>query len=154
MSADGKTLAPSRLHAGSFTLQPAPALTAAGRQYLRISGPEDAAAYAFDSQFARWTATTPYPQIAPASSKFAAALGATIQADAHAHWPASAQPALRILVDDMGRLRDRLQAAPSRSAAGLAAWRASLTRETEAGALGSAEDALRRALNVPLVPVS
>jgi hypothetical protein len=154
MLVNGKSLAPSPLHDGSFTLQPAPALTAAGRQYLRISGPEDAGAYAFDRQFARWTATTPYSQMAPASSQFAAALGAAIQADAHAQWPASAQGRVHALVDDMRRLRDRLQATPSRSAAGLAAWRAALTRETEVDALGSAEDALRRALNVPLVPVS
>ena len=153
MSVDGKSVAPGPLRDGSFTLQAAPALTAAGKQYLRISGPEDAAAYAFDAQVARWTASTPYSQIAPASSKFAAALGVSLQADAQAHWPASAQAKVRSLIDDMRRLRDQLRSTRSRSAAGLAAWRAALTRETQADAVGSAEDALRRALKVPLVPV-
>jgi Peptidase A4 family len=153
MSVDGKSVAPSPLHDGSFTLGPAPALTGAGKQYLRISGPEDAANYAFYGQFAGWTATTPLSQIASASSKLAAALDSSILADAHAQWPASAQRQVRSLIDDMRRLRDRLRSTPSRPAS-LAAWRAGLTRETEADAVGEAEDALRRALNVPLVPVS
>jgi hypothetical protein len=151
MSADGKSVAPSPLHDGSFTLEPAPALSGAGKQYLRISGPENAAAYAFYAQLVRWTATTPYSQIASASSKFAAALQASIQAAAHARWPASAQGPAQTLIGDMGVLLDRLRSAPSRSAAGLAAWRAALTRETEADAVGGAEDALRSELNVPLV---
>jgi hypothetical protein len=61
---------------------------------------------------------------------------------------------VRSLIDDMRRLGDRLRSTPPRSAAGVAAWRAALTRETDADAVGQAEDALRRALNVPLVPVS
>jgi hypothetical protein len=154
MSVDGRSIAPSPLHDGSFTLQPAPALTAAGKQYLRISRPEDAAAYAFDAQSARWTATTPYSEIASASSKFAAALRAGIQADAHARWPGSVQGQVRSLIEDMRRLRDQLRFAPPGSAAALAARRAALTHATEAGAVGEAEDALRRALNVPLVPAS
>jgi hypothetical protein len=154
MSVNGKSLAPSPLHDDSFRLLPAPALSPAARQYLRISGPEDAAAYAFYAQFARWTATTPYSQMASASSKFAAALGATIQANAHAYWPASAQGALVTLLDDMRRLREQLRSTPSPSAAGLASWRAALMRETEADAVGEAEGVLRRALNAPLVPVS
>jgi hypothetical protein len=153
MSVDGKSVAPSPLHDGSFTLQPAPALTAAGKQYLRISRPEDAAAYAFYGQLTGWTATTPYAQIASASSKFVAALGAAIQADARAQWPASARGRVRSLIDDLRRVRDQLRSTPSR-AASLAAWRAALTRETEADAVGAAEAALRRALNVPLVPAS
>jgi Peptidase A4 family len=153
MSVNGKSVAPSPLHHGSFTLQPAPALTAAGKQYLRIIGPEDAADDAFYAQFARWTATTPYSQIASASSKFAAGLSATIQATARARWPASAQGPVRVLIDDMRVLLDRLRTARSRSAASVAAWRAALTRETEADAVGDAEDAVRQILNVPLVPV-
>jgi hypothetical protein len=154
MSVDGKSVAPSPLHDGSFTLQPAPALTAAGKQYLRISGPEDAAAHAFYAQFARWTATTPYSEIASASSKFAAALRASIEADAHARWPASVQGQVRLLIRDMRRLRDRLRSTPSRSAPARAARRAALTHAIEGDAVGGAEDALRRALNVPLVEVS
>src|SRR5262249_7161493 len=154
MSVDGKSVAPSPLHDGSFTLQPAPALTAAGKQYLRISGPEHAAAYAFYAQLARWTATTPYSEIASASSKYAAALRASIQADAHARWPASVQGQVRLLVEDIRRLRDQLRSTPPRPAAARAAWRAALLHATEGGAVGAAEDALRRALNVPLVPVS
>jgi hypothetical protein len=154
MSVDGKSVAPSPLHDGSFTLQPAPALTAAGKQYLRISARQDAAAYAFYAQFARWTATTPYSEIASASAKFAAALRASIQADTHARWPASAQGQVRLLIEDMRRLREELRSTPSRSAAALSARRAALARAAEGGALGGAEDALRRALNVPLVPVS
>jgi hypothetical protein len=151
MSADGMSVAPGPLNEGSFTLRPAPALTSAGRRYLGITGPEDAAAYAFYAQMARWTATTPYSQISSASSKFAARLRASIRAAAHAQWPASAQGRVRALIDDVSVLLDRLRSAPSRPAASLAAWRAGLSREAEAHAVGDAEDALRRALNVPLV---
>jgi Peptidase A4 family len=153
MSVGGKSIAPSPLQDGSFRLQPAPALTAAGKQYLRIIGPEEAAAYAFYGQLARWTARTPYPQIASASSNFGAALAASVQALAHARWPASAQAPLRALIGDMRVPLEHLRPAPSLPAASLAGWRAARTREAEADAVGDAEDALRRALNVPLVPV-
>jgi Peptidase A4 family len=154
MSANGKSVAPSPLHDGSFTLRPAPAISAAGRQYLRISGPEDAAAYAYYAQLARWSATTPYSQIAAADSRYAAALRASIQAVAGSHWPTPAQGAIQGLSDHMRVLLDRLRSAPSGPAASLAGWRAALTRETQADAVGGAEDVVRRALNVPLVPVT
>jgi hypothetical protein len=154
MSANGKSIAPSPLHDGSFTLEPAPALTAAGRQYLRISRPEDAAAYAFYAQFARWTAATRYSQMAAASSRFATALQATMRAVAEARWPSTAEAHVRALMDDIRTLLAHLRYPASGAATSLAAWRAALTRETQADHVGDAEAALRRALNVPLVPVS
>jgi hypothetical protein len=64
------------------------------------------------------------------------------------------QRQVRLLIEAMRRLRDQLHYSPSRSGAALAARRAVLTHATEGGAVGAAEDTLRRALNVPLVPVS
>jgi hypothetical protein len=153
MSANGKSIAPSALHDGSFTLEPAPALTAPGKQYLRISGPEDAAGYAFYAQFARWTAATPYSQIAAASSRFATALQATMRAVAEARWPSTAEGHVRALMDDIRTLLAHLRYPSSRSPRSLAAWRAALTREAQADPVGDAEALLRRVLNVPLVPV-
>jgi hypothetical protein len=152
MSVGGSSVAPSPLHADSFTLARAPKVSAAGAQYLRIASPEDAAANAFFGQFARWTASHRYSQIAPASAKFAAVLRHNIDALAHARWPASAEGPVRSLIKDTRSLLQRVGLPPPGSRGALAAWRSALTHETEAEGASRAEDVVRRILNVPFVP--
>jgi hypothetical protein len=153
MSVGGNSVAPSPLYEDSFTIQRAPRPSAAGAQFLRIAAAEDAAANAFYARVAGGT-KAPYSQLAPESAKFAAALHGNIAALARARWPAPAQGAAVLLIDDMRSLLGHVVPPERASRATLAAWWSTLAREREDEAVSGAEDALRRILNVPFVPSS
>jgi hypothetical protein len=152
MSAPRTSVAPSPISGDSFTLGKAPTPSAAGAQFLRIAGPEDAAANAFYARVAGWRANAPYSQVAPQSARFATALRENIDSLARASWPAPAQAAVRSLITDMRSLLGHVVLPTSASRQALAAWRSALAREGEAESVNGAGDTVRRILNVPFVP--
>ena len=82
-------LRPTHVDGDSFTLARAPAVTAAGAQYMRLAGPAGAAFQEFETERAEWTAKTPYEQIASASSRFIRATRAGIGSLDGARWSAA-----------------------------------------------------------------
>jgi protein-disulfide isomerase len=158
MSVIGRSLAPSPLRDDSFTIRSA-TISAAGAWYLHTVLPATAAADAFSSQLAKWTAATPYLQMASANSTDARALREAIHALAGGRWPKSARGPIRSLIHDWRSTLARLRLPAPANPTALAEWRAAWERTSEANEFRGASETpahpVARALNVPdIVPAA
>jgi hypothetical protein len=147
MSVNGTTLAPTPLRDGFFRLHPAPAVSSAGSQYLRIAEAAGVAEQRFLTQLFRWSGVTRRSQIASASSAFLAALRTMSNAIADAHWPTAERGSAGSEIHAVGALIARTRTIPHTFPSGLAAWRSALLRNMIT--LKFADNVLRRSLDIP-----
>lgn len=139
-------IAPSAISGDGFALHPAK-LRRAAALYLRLIAPEDLAADAFDLAITHWSADTPKPQIAAASTAFAAGLRRSIAVLAVQRWPKDARASIRLLIRRLLSVLRVVESAPAVVPAALAAWTASYIRAAIAGS--RAGRMLRRRLHAP-----
>lgn len=146
MSVNHSNLAPTTVHADSFTLKRAPAVSPAGAQYLRLSATSGAAFDQFQDERAEWTIKTPYKQIEAASLRFITATRNGVRSLAAAAWPKQ----LRSLVRANAHMNVVLELARPPAlltAATFADWNSRLTEALERAAPAGAK--LRLALGLP-----
>jgi hypothetical protein len=147
MSVNHNNLAPTTVHADSFTLKRAPPLSPAGAQYLRLSATSGAAFDQFQDERAEWTTKTPYKQIEAASLRFITATQNGARSLAAAPWPKQ----LRSLIRANAHMKDvvlELARPPGLlTAATFADWNSRLTEALERAAPAGAK--LRLALGLP-----
>lgn len=143
MSVSEGTLAPSPLHEDSFALR-RPTVTAAGKQYLSLIAPLDAASTRFEARLSKFNAQTPYVQIATASSQYITSIRRTIHSLSAARWPNQNGSMVRSLIHALLQEAEEAQPPAVVTRATLAAWRAELSQASEIA------PKLRRALGLPI----
>ena len=149
MSVNGETLAPSELSGGSFTVDRAPALTAAGARYLEIENGLGREEDAFVTALLRSSAVTRHSAIASASSRFIRALRNFAEQLASSQWPSTVQTQVDSLLREasviVAETREVGRAAPAELAARRSAWL------RDAAVALHVTSTVRRALHVPVV---
>jgi hypothetical protein len=148
MSVNGsKNLAPTALHNDSFTLQRAPAVSAAAEQYVRLAAAELDAYERFQTERSSWTPKTPYADIVNASLKLIEATRQGIHALRSARWSKQVSALVRSSNDANAALLARARPPTLLSAATFAAWNSALTEAAKRA--GKAGSRLRVALGLP-----
>jgi hypothetical protein len=146
MSVGGANLAPSPVRNGAFSIARG-MITPAGRRYLQIAGPQNAAARRIDLQEASWTARTPAGAIRRASAAAAASEVAFARGLVRTDWPPGAGRLVASLARQVRAQAGLFGAAARPAPARLAFWRRRLVRVTP-GMLGLAHR-VRRVLHLP-----
>lgn len=146
MSENRGQIGPSPLERDSFAITTA-SLSPAGRAYMRLAAPADAAASVFESQRLRWTAATPQAAITAARRRYEAALRSLVDRLGRTRWPAAAEPLMRILIADTRALLTQVQAAPRSTRRSLQSFSAAIDRDAQS--IASVAPAVRRALHLP-----
>lgn len=147
MSVSHGNLAPTAVHDGSFTLQRAPAVGAAGRQYMRLVTAGLAVRRRFDTERSSWTPRTPYTQIVSASSRMIEAAQESSRALLSARWSKQISGLVRSAADADAVFLERARPPALLTAATFAAWNSALTEASLRA--GRADSKLRLALNLP-----
>jgi hypothetical protein len=147
MSVNGSNLAPTALHDDSFTLQRAPAVSAAGEQYVRLAATGLDAYQRFETERSSWTPKTPYADIVNASLKLIEATRQSTRAARSLRWPKQISGLVRSANEADAAFVERARPPTLLTAASFAAWNSALTQAAErAGKVGSR---LRVALGLP-----
>ncbi len=149
MSVNGVSLAPTPLAGDAFALRRA-TINSAGEQYLHIGALRSTAAQTFWSELERWTAKTPYVEIASASSRLIASLRSDVRALGAARLPKSVNSMIRLLIRKLDVIIERARPPAVMSPAALTLWRSSLISDAEA--LQYVAHLLLRALRLPELP--
>jgi Peptidase A4 family len=147
MSVNHGNLAPTVVHDDSFTLQRAPAVGAAGRQYMRLVTAGLAVRQRFETERSSWTPRTPYAQIASASSKMIEATQRADRALLSARWSKQISGLVRSAADANAVFLEHARPPALLTAATFAAWNSALTEASLRA--GRADDKLRLALGLP-----
>jgi len=147
MSVNHSNLAPTTPHDDSFTLEQAPAVSAAAAQYLRLFAAAGAAFDKFETERANWNAKMPYEQIATASSQFITATQNGIRSLLAARWSKQIRSLVRSFAH-MANIRLEHARPPTLlTPSSFAAWNSRLTEASmRAGPAGAK---LRLALSLP-----
>jgi hypothetical protein len=146
MSVRGVNLAPTPVRDGGFSITRG-VLSPAGRRYLEIARPQNAAARRIDLLEARWTDRTPAREIRSATAAAATSEAAYAAGLARTHWPAAVQSLAQSLARRV-RAQAGMFAEAARSApASLALWRRRLARLTPD--MLRLAHRVRRALHLP-----
>jgi hypothetical protein len=126
MSANGETLAPTQLDGASFAVEQAPALSAAGQQYLNLDEALGRDEENFIVGLLRATTATRPSQMARISSRFITALRNFAGGLSSSRWPSSAQTQIDSLLREVRVIAvdTRLvgRGAPAERAATRSAW--------------------------------
>jgi hypothetical protein len=147
MSANHRNLAPTVVREDSFTLQRAPAVSAAGRQYMRISSPATAAHERFEHERSGWTPRTPYEHIVSASAPLIEAVQRANRALLSARWSKRARRLVRSSANASTAAIEQARPPALLTSATFAAWSARLTEASDRA--GRAGSKLRLALGLP-----
>jgi hypothetical protein len=147
MSVNNGNLAPTALHNDSFTLHRAPAVSAAGTQYLRLSAPAVAAFEKFETERSSWTPKTPYGRMASASSQLVEATRKANRALLAARWSRQISGLFHSLANTTTVFLERTRPPVLLNAATFADWNSRLTEASERAARAGRE--LRLALGLP-----
>jgi hypothetical protein len=149
MSVNGVSLAPTPLTGDAFALRRA-TVSAAGEHYLYIGSLSSNALDTFGAEFERWTTKTPYTEIASASSRLIASLRRQTGALANARLPKPASRLVRLLIDKLDAMIERLHPPAVSSPSALTRWKSSLIRSSDAA--HNVAHLLLRALGLPELP--
>ena len=147
MSTDHVILAPTALKDGSFTLHRAPALSAAGKQYLRLTGSAVAAFEKFEIERGEWTPATSYAEIFRASTHLEEVMRRAAQALHSARWPRKIDALLRVHQNLAYAYLARLRPPKIWNATSFATWNSRLTDASDRAAV--AGNRLLAALGLP-----
>jgi Peptidase A4 family len=147
MSVNHSNLAPTTPHDDSFTLERAPAVSAAAALYLRLFTAAGSAFDKFETERTNWNAKMPYEQIATASSQFITATQNGIRSLLAARWSKQIRSLVRSFAH-MTSIRVAHARPPTLlTAASFAVWNSRLTEASmRAGPAGAK---LRLALGLP-----
>ena len=147
MSVNNSNLAPTAVHDDSFTLQPAPAVSAAATQYMRLTTAVRAEDQRFDTERSNWTPKTPYMQIASASSRLIEATQRASRALLSARWSKQISGLVRSAANAGAAFLERVRPPTLLTAATFAAWNSTLTEAAVRTA--KIDSKLRLALGLP-----
>jgi peptidase A4-like protein len=147
MSVNHINLAPTVPRDDSFTLERAPAISAAAAQYLRLSAAAVAAGERFETERTNWNVKTRYEQIATASSHLITAIQNGMRPLLAARWPKQIQSLLRSSGHLSSAIAEDARPPTLLTPSSFTAWNAKLTEASErAGPTGAK---LRLALGLP-----
>ena len=147
MSVNHTNLSPTAIYDGSFTLDRAPALSAAGKQYLRLAGPAVAAFQGFEHAWAGWTPKTPYGQILSVTTRLTVVIRRLRRALLSSQWPRRIDTLLRSHGDLVYAYLTSLRPPTILNAASFATWNSALKEALDRAAV--AGNKLRAALGLP-----
>jgi hypothetical protein len=128
-----------RPHDDSFTLEQAPAASAAAAQYLRLFTAAAAAFDTFETERKNWTVKTPYEQIATASSQFITATQNGIRSLLAARWSKQIRSLVRSFAHMTNTRVEDARPPTLLTPASFAAWNSKLTEADERGAPAAAK---------------
>jgi hypothetical protein len=147
MSVNHGTLAPTIVREDSFTLAPAPELSAAATQYLRLTAAADYAFQKFEDERSSWTSNTPYAQIANACLHLIQVTQKTSRAMRATRWTKQISELMRSSAHASTAFLERLRPPAVLTPATFATWNSRLTEASQRSAtLGGR---LRLALGLP-----
>ncbi len=147
MSANHYNLAPTALDDASFTLRPAPAVSATAEQYVRLSRPAAIAFEKFEVERTHWTLTTPHRTILDASLTLIQAIRARRLAVLFAKSPAPMRQLLRSSDHATTSLLEHLRPPAILTPATFAHWNSGVTEASERAARAGRK--LRATLELP-----
>jgi hypothetical protein len=147
MSVNHSTVAPTVVHDDSFTLHPAPAVSEAAAQYMRLFTPALAAFEKFEKERSGWTAKTPYAQIVSAALHLIEESRKGSRALLDARWSKQIGGLVRSSHEAISAFLERARPPTFLTPANFAAWNAKLTEASERAARAGSE--LRIALGLP-----
>jgi hypothetical protein len=147
MSVNHSNLAPTVVHDDSFTLQPAPAVSAAASQYMRLTTPVRAEDQRFDTERKSWTPKTPYPQIANASLQLIEATQRASRAMLSAQWSKQIGGLVRAATNAGAAFLEQVRPPTVLTEATFVAWNSALTEASQRTARVNSR--LRLALGLP-----
>jgi hypothetical protein len=150
MVENGRNLGPGPVHNDEFTLlvkRPSPA----GRRYLAVVDPEDAAGKLFDTQLIHWSARTSAAKVAAASTAMARTLHHATAALAHGPWPRTDRLLIARLIRSTDAMRSVLRRPPTGPEA-IAHFKRAIALQDVAVARDSQR--LRRRLGLPALTPS
>jgi hypothetical protein len=147
MSVDHGTLAPTVMHDDSFTLEPAPPVSPAGAQYLRLTAATSAAFQDFETERSSWAANTPYAHIVDAYMQLIQATQKLNHTMLTTRWTKQITGLVRAFARANSAFLRQAQPPAILTAATFAAWNSTLTGASERAV--SAGGNLRLALGLP-----
>jgi hypothetical protein len=147
MSVNHSNLAPTTPHDDSFTLERAPAVSAAAAQYLRLFAAAGSTFDKFETERTNWNAKMPYEQIATASSQFITATQNGIRSLLAARWSKQIRTLVRSFAHMTNILVEHARPPTLLAPASFAAWNSKLTEASMRA--GPAAAKLRLALGLP-----
>jgi hypothetical protein len=151
MSVNGVFLAPTPLEGDAFALRRATVSTA-GEAYLHIGDPKSTALETFGSELERWTAKTSHAEIASASSGLIAWLSGEIRTLANARVPKAGGSLVRLLIDKLDAMIERVRTPALMSPTALTLWKSALIHASDEAHYVA--HLLLRALGLPELPYS
>jgi Peptidase A4 family len=147
MSVNKSNLAPTVVHDDSFTLHRAPALTAAGTQYVHLTSAERATFQKFETERSTWTPDTPYRHIVGAISHLTEETQKASRALLSARWPKQIDGLVRSSTNANTAFLEQARPPISLTVATFATWNSRLTNAAQHAA--TAGSTLRLALGLP-----
>jgi hypothetical protein len=147
MSVSHGNLAPTVVRNDSFTLQRAPAVSAAGTQYVRLYSPAAAALQKFAHERSGWTPKTPYGHIVSASSQLTEATQRASRALLSARWSMQISGLVRSSTHTETAFVEQARPPALLTAATFAAWNSRLTEAAKPAFRAGSK--LRLALGLP-----
>jgi hypothetical protein len=147
MSVNHSTLAPTAVHDDSFTLAPAPALSAAGTQYVRLTAAAGATFQEFETKRSSWTPKTPYTQIVNACRQLVRVTQRSNRAMLAARWTKQVSGLVRSATSATTAFLEHLRPPAILTPATFAAWNSALTEASLRAVTAGGK--LRRALGLP-----
>jgi hypothetical protein len=147
MSVNHGTLAPTVVHDDSFTLAPAPVVSAAATQYLRLTAAATVAFQKFEAERASWTPKTPYSHITNACLQLIQANRQADRAMLSARWTRQISGLVRSSANAKAALAERARPPALLTPATFATWNSRLTEASQRSTAVSGR--LRLALGLP-----
>jgi Peptidase A4 family len=147
MSVNHTTLAPTAVHDGSFTLHPAPAVSAAAAQYMRLFTSAGAVSERFATNRSSWTPKTPYAHIVSATLRLVEATGKADHALLAARWPEQISALVRASANANAAFVEHARPPTLLTPATFATWNSTLTGASELAVKAGSK--LRAALGLP-----
>jgi hypothetical protein len=147
MSVNHSTVAPTMVRDDSFTLHPAPPVSAAAAQYMRLFAPAMANAQTFEKERSNWTPKTPYAHIVRATLHLIEEARGGSRALLDARWSRQISGLVRSSSNAIVALLERARPPTLLTPASFAAWNSKLTEASERSARAASK--LRIALGLP-----
>lgn len=127
MSVNNSNLAPTAMHAGSFTLERAPAVDGAGMQYMRLAARALATQRRFAEERTRWTPQTPRSQMIYAGMQLTESTRKADRALVTARWPRQVTRLVRSSVAAAAAFLEQVRPPVRLTVANFTAWNLALT---------------------------